>query len=84
MEYDNYISAFGLGFVIIDISFCFLPAFFIDETIYRFRYKRLDEFCENLVKIVKEDGAHKIAGERDPVLAKVYQENPHMFKSSLD
>lgn len=65
--------AWALSSLLFLFVFC-LP-FFIDEAIYRFRYKRLDEFCENLVKIVKEDGANKIAGGRDPVLAKVYQEN---------
>ena len=65
--------AWALSSLLFLFVFC-LP-FFIDETIYRFRYKGLDEFCENLVKIVKEDGAHKIAEERDPVLAKVYLEN---------
>lgn len=65
--------AWALSSLLFLFVFC-LP-FLIDEFIYRFRYKRLDDFCENLVKIVKEDGAHKIAGGRDPVLAKVYQEN---------
>ena len=55
--------------------FAFCLPFLIEDVVYKFRYGALDKFCEDLVSVIKTDGAYTIAGARDPVLVNVYQVN---------
>lgn len=65
--------AWAVSSIIFLFVFC-LP-FLIEDIVYKLRYSALDKFCENLVSVVKIDGAYTVAGARDPVLVDVYQKN---------